>query len=111
MTARSAIAKLEAHHTATKEWAERLHVPAHKIDDMPTMLMNKFWHQYNSNVPENSVFHKILREKMSGVDGSNRPEILRRLESAYKQFEGLDETDAAPDVWIVTRAWLDRNMP
>jgi len=109
MPGRRELAELEAHHTATLQWAKRLNVPADKLDDMPALLMNKFWHRYNSNVPENSVFHKILREEMKGVNGGNSAQVVERLRRTYRRFEGLEPeglpaTD--PDSWIVTKAWL-----
>lgn len=38
-------AMLETHHTATEFWGDKLGVPVDKIDDMPALVLNKYWHQ------------------------------------------------------------------
>ena len=103
---------MESHHTATKEWARELGIPEGSLNSMPALVLDRAWHRQfnNSGVPRDYILHNILRNKMRGVNGADRDDVIRRLRETYRQFEGIDAADPDPDVWLVTEAWLDRNL-
>lgn len=109
MDGRRRAAGLEAHHAATQQWVKVLKpgITQSQLDSMPALLLSKYWHQYNSNLPRDYVFHTILRERMRIANPRTNAQIIEQLRQTYRQFEGVDVGEPDPDVWIVTKAWLD----
>lgn len=114
---------LETHHTATQEWMKEL-VPGitqAELDTMPALVLDKAWHRmferewFNDvGMPENWAFHTILRENMRELRKDNQLDdedaVIDALRRSYREFYDVSAGDPDPDVWLVTKAWVEEQL-